>query len=113
MPLPTLPVVSDDEDSDDKLEPPPRVPTHRAIPLVPHPQPTTTPQALNMHIQVRSLTYEAMLHILSTDHDGITASQATQRCYPTVMLHAVLNDETGELMEYRHLVSNPKKQDTW
>ena len=29
------------------------------------------------------------------------------------MLHAVLNDETGELMEYRHLVSNPKYHDTW
>eukprot|EP00804_Cyclotella_cryptica_P005168 CCRYP_014220-RA/>CCRYP_014220-RA protein AED:0.34 eAED:0.40 QI:0/0/0/1/1/1/2/0/380 len=33
-PLPTLPVVSDDEDSDDELESPPRVPTHRAVPLV-------------------------------------------------------------------------------
>jgi hypothetical protein len=40
-PLPTLPVVSDDDDSDDELVPPPRVPTHRAVPLVPHPQPTT------------------------------------------------------------------------
>jgi hypothetical protein len=29
------------------------------------------------------------------------------------MLHAVLNNETGELMEYRHLVANPKYRDTW
>eukprot|EP00804_Cyclotella_cryptica_P021394 CCRYP_021023-RA/>CCRYP_021023-RA protein AED:0.34 eAED:0.34 QI:0/0/0/1/0.5/0.33/3/0/346 len=29
------------------------------------------------------------------------------------MLHAVLNDETGELMEYRHLIANPKYRDTW
>ena len=29
------------------------------------------------------------------------------------MLHAVLNDETGEIMEYHHLVSNPKYRDTW
>ena len=29
------------------------------------------------------------------------------------MLNAVLNNETGELMEYRHLVSNPKYRDTW
>jgi hypothetical protein len=29
------------------------------------------------------------------------------------MLNAGLNDETGELMEYRHLVSNPKYRDTW
>ncbi|KAL7474771.1 hypothetical protein ACHAW6_000725, partial [Cyclotella cf. meneghiniana] len=46
-PLPTLPVVLDDEDSDDEQEPPPRVPTQHAIPLVSHPQPTTTPPALN------------------------------------------------------------------
>ena len=54
-----------------------------------------------------------MLHILATHHIGITAAQATQRHYPTDMLHAVLNDETGELMEYQHLVSNPKYHDTW
>eukprot|EP00804_Cyclotella_cryptica_P029977 CCRYP_013432-RA/>CCRYP_013432-RA protein AED:0.36 eAED:0.36 QI:0/-1/0/1/-1/1/1/0/370 len=29
------------------------------------------------------------------------------------MLRAVLNDKTGELMEYRHVVSNPKYCDTW
>ena len=113
MPLPTLPIVSDDEDNDDEHAPPPRVPTHRAIPLVPHPQPTTTPPALNTRSRVHSLMYKAMLHILSTQHNSITASQATKRRYPTDMLHAVLNDETGELMEYRHLVSNPKYRDTW
>jgi hypothetical protein len=62
-PLPTLSIVSDDEDSDDKHEPPPRVPTHHAVPLVPGPQLTTTPPALNTCSQVRSLTYDAMLHI--------------------------------------------------
>ena len=71
---PTLPIVSDDEDSDDKHEPPPRVLTHHAVPLVPHPQPTTTTPALNTCSRVRSLTYEAMLHILSTHHNSITAS---------------------------------------
>eukprot|EP00804_Cyclotella_cryptica_P000693 CCRYP_014696-RA/>CCRYP_014696-RA protein AED:0.40 eAED:0.26 QI:0/0/0/1/0/0/3/0/506 len=63
MPLPTLPVVSNDEDSDDKPEPPPRVRTHCAVPLVSNPQPTSTTPALNTHSLVRSLTYEAMLHI--------------------------------------------------
>eukprot|EP00804_Cyclotella_cryptica_P013796 CCRYP_020503-RA/>CCRYP_020503-RA protein AED:0.12 eAED:0.12 QI:0/-1/0/1/-1/1/1/0/199 len=29
------------------------------------------------------------------------------------MLHEVLNDETGELMEYRHLVSDPKYSVMW
>jgi hypothetical protein len=54
-----------------------------------------------------------MLHNLSTHHKGIMASQATQRRYPTNMLHTGLNDKTGELMEYRHLVSNPKYRDIW
>jgi hypothetical protein len=112
-PLPTLPIVSDDEDSDDDHEPPPRVPTQHAIPLVPRPQPPTTPPALNTRSQVRSFTYKAMLHILSTHHDSITASQATQLRYPTDMLNAVLNDKTGELIEYRHLVANPKYRDIW
>ena len=87
-PLPTLPIVSDDEDSDDEQEPPPRVPTQHAIPLVSHPQPTTTPPALNNCSRVRSLTHEAMLHTLATHHIAVTAAQTTQRCYPTNMLHA-------------------------
>ena len=77
-PLPTLPVVSDDEDSDDEHESLPRVPTHHAVPLVSHPQPTTMQPALNMCSQVCSLTYEAMLHTLATHHIAITAAQATQ-----------------------------------
>jgi hypothetical protein len=29
------------------------------------------------------------------------------------MLYTLLNNETGELMEYQHLVTNPKYRDTW
>ena len=29
------------------------------------------------------------------------------------MLHAVLNEDTGELMEYRHLIGNPKYIEIW
>eukprot|EP00804_Cyclotella_cryptica_P002887 CCRYP_009399-RA/>CCRYP_009399-RA protein AED:0.22 eAED:0.24 QI:0/0/0/1/1/1/2/0/735 len=117
-PPPTSPVVSDDEDSDDEdsddeMAPLPRVPTRRPIPFIPFPQPTTTPPALNTRSRTRSLTHETMLHVLATRHIGITAAQATQWRYPTDMLHAVLNDETGELMEYRHIVANPKYRDTW
>jgi hypothetical protein len=36
-----------------------------------------------------------------------------QRRYPTDVLNVVLNNETSELSEYRHLVSNPKYRDTW
>eukprot|EP00804_Cyclotella_cryptica_P023061 CCRYP_000315-RA/>CCRYP_000315-RA protein AED:0.18 eAED:0.15 QI:0/0/0/1/1/1/2/0/662 len=84
----------------------PRVPTRR-------PQPTTTPPALNTCSRTCALMHKTMLHVLATHHIGITAAQAMQRHYPTDMLHAVLNDKTGELMEYRHLVADPKYRDTW
>ena len=29
------------------------------------------------------------------------------------MLNAVLDEETGELMEYRHLLKNPKYREIW
>eukprot|EP00804_Cyclotella_cryptica_P020437 CCRYP_014425-RA/>CCRYP_014425-RA protein AED:0.04 eAED:0.02 QI:0/0/0/1/1/1/2/0/1218 len=106
-------VVSDDEDSDDETAPPPRVPTRRPIPSASTQRPSTTPPALNTRSRTRSITHDTMLHFLATRHSGITATRATQRRYPPEMLQAVLNDETGELMEYRHLISNPKYRDTW
>eukprot|EP00804_Cyclotella_cryptica_P021373 CCRYP_016768-RA/>CCRYP_016768-RA protein AED:0.31 eAED:0.20 QI:0/0/0/0.66/1/0.66/3/0/521 len=106
-------VVSDEEDSDDEAVPPPRVPTRRPVPSPPCQQPATTPPALNTRSRTRSITHETMLHFLATHHIGLTAARATQQRYPPDMLHAVLNDETGELMEYRHLIANPKYRDTW
>ena len=47
--------------------------------------------------------YETLLHTIST----------RQHRYPTDRINTVLNDETGELMEYQHLLSNPKYCDTW
>ena len=29
------------------------------------------------------------------------------------MLNAVLNEDTGELMEYRHLIGDPKYREIW
>jgi hypothetical protein len=46
-------------------------------------------------------------------HTRLTAAQTAQQRYTTDMLQAVLNNETGELMEYRHLLANPKYWDTW
>ena len=31
-----------------------------------------------------------------------------QRKFPTEMINAVLNQETGEMMEYRQVMKNPK-----
>jgi hypothetical protein len=40
-----------------------------------------------------------------------TPQQATGRRYP--LQFAVLDDETGNLLEYRHLMKHPKYKDTW
>ena len=34
-------------------------------------------------------------------------------CLPKEVLTAVLNKKTGELMEYRHLIGNPKYRELW
>eukprot|EP00804_Cyclotella_cryptica_P003874 CCRYP_015759-RA/>CCRYP_015759-RA protein AED:0.31 eAED:0.31 QI:0/0/0/1/0/0/3/0/812 len=106
-------VISDDEDSDDETAPPPRVPTRRPSPAHLTSSPPLHHQPSTLVSRTRSITHETMLHFLATHHAGITAAKATQRRYPPDMLHAVLNDETGELMEYRHLIANPKYRDTW
>ncbi len=46
-----------------------------------------------------------------------TAQQAALRKYPLQFLcnltYAVLNDETSDLLEYRHLMEHPKYKDIW
>jgi hypothetical protein len=46
-----------------------------------------------------------------------TARQAASRKYPLQFLwdlaYAVLDDETGGLLEYRHLMKHPKYKDVW
>eukprot|EP00804_Cyclotella_cryptica_P025711 CCRYP_002912-RA/>CCRYP_002912-RA protein AED:0.45 eAED:0.45 QI:0/0/0/1/1/1/2/0/112 len=65
-----------------------------------------------------------MLHFLATHHIGITAAKATQRRYPPDMLHAVLNDESGDHhvpqdrwkdVTYGRIVANfrPEKEDPY
>ena len=43
--------------------------------------------------------------------------QAASRTFPLQFLcnlaYAVLNDDTGDLLEYRHLIKHPKYKDTW
>ncbi len=46
-----------------------------------------------------------------------TAQQAASRCYPLQFLHdtaaTILDEDTGELLEYRHLMKHPKYKDLW
>ena len=38
----------------------------------------------------------------------LSSKQLSSRSFPIEIINAVLNEETGELMEYRHITKNPK-----
>jgi len=69
--------------------------------------------------QVRTLTQDYMLHMMEIPgyKAPFTPSQAAARKYPLQFLcdfaYAVLDDNTGELLEYQHLIKHPKYKDTW
>ncbi len=68
--------------------------------------------------QIRTLTQDYMLHMMEVP--GYTAPfsprQAASRTFPLQFLcdlaYAVLDDDTGNLLEYRHLIKHPKYKDT-
>ena len=43
----------------------------------------------------------------------MSAQTLRSRRFPKEVLAAVLNEEKGELMEYCHLIGNPKYRDLW
>jgi len=67
----------------------------------------------------RTITQDILMHVaeISTNGRGISAKSAASRKYPLQFLcdyaSAVLDDETGEMMEYRHLIKNPKYREAW
>jgi len=91
------PIISQDEDYD-----------------MSHPAANTRQQH-----QIRTLTQDYMLRI--KEIPGYTAPfsprQAASQTSPLQFLcdlaYAVLDDDTGDLIEYRHLIKHPKYKDTW
>jgi len=79
------------------------------------------PPSSNMQQQqeTRTLTQDFMLQC--TEIPGykapFTARQAASRKYPLQFLcdlaYAVLDNKTGDLLEYRHLMKHPKYKDVW
>jgi hypothetical protein len=67
--------------------------------------------------QVQTITQEAILACIVTysniTNRHITARNASCRKFPIEMLNAVLNMNTGKLMEMKHLLVNPKYKDLW
>ena len=85
------------------------------------PAPATTSDApahnTRSRTQVRTITQEAILACITTysdiTHQHITARNASRRKFPRNMLNAVLDMTTGELLEMRHLLVNPKYKELW
>jgi len=81
----------------------------------------TSHPAVNTHQQrqIRTLTQDYMLHMIEIP--GYTTlfspKQAASQTFPLQFLcdlaYAVLDDDTGDLLEYRHLIKHPKYKDTW
>ena len=68
-------------------------------------------------IEVRTLQQELVLACIQT-YAEVTGQQVSprnlsQRRFPTEVLNAVLNKDTGDLMEMRQLLQNPKYSEVW
>ena len=61
----------------------------------------------------RTLIQEAMLACMKRRQTDMNARTLASRKFSRHMLNAVLNEDTGELMEYRHLIGDPKYREIW
>ena len=96
-----VPMISQDEYEHDEINQPPAANTR-------------------LQRQTRTLTQEYLMHMMELPGERsapFNAQQASLRQYPLHFLcgfaGAVLDDETGDLLEYRHLIKHPKYKATW
>ena len=65
----------------------------------------------------RAARRQRLLTALDVSDTALTAKQMSARCFPQQFIldyaAAVLDEETGELLEYRHLIKNPKYKKDW
>ena len=103
---------SDDEEDEEETEPQRSWRTGERI--APSPRVNDdSPPAHNTRSQVRTIMQETMLRMINIQQPNFSPKRAASRKYPKEALAAVLNEETGELMEYRHLIANPKYRPIW
>ena len=76
-------------------------------------QSTSTPAHNTRSRNLQTITQETIFSMINIHRGHLSAQQASQRKFPKEALAAVLNEETGELMEYRHLVANPKYREIY
>jgi hypothetical protein len=77
----------------------------------------TTVARPNRTTEVRTIKQEMVLACIETyvevTQTPLQPARLAQQKFPIVMLNAVLNNETGKLMEMRHLLRNPKYTKLW
>ena len=54
-----------------------------------------------------------MLACIDIGQHHLTARQLSRQKFPKEILAAMLNEDTGELMEYHRLIRNPKYRELW
>ena len=90
---------------------PPRV-TPPAPPVLPTPrvEPPNGPASINRskNPNLRSVSQEAMLRCVTIAQMKLYPKQLPSCRFPIEMINTVLNEETGELTEYRHIMKNCK-----
>ncbi len=103
--------VEDDNDN---------APSPQAIPQITQDEYDSPPAANTRQQQeTRTLTQDFMLQCMEIPgyKAPFSPQQAASRKYPLQFLcdlaYAVLDDETGDLLEYRHLMKHPKYRDVW
>ena len=85
-------------------------PSSTTAPRAPEPDPATGP-AHNTRARARafrSVTQEAMLACVDIAQLRLSPAALSGRRFPIEMLNAVLDEDTGELMEYRALMKHPR-----
>eukprot|EP00804_Cyclotella_cryptica_P000163 CCRYP_017463-RA/>CCRYP_017463-RA protein AED:0.42 eAED:0.49 QI:0/-1/0/1/-1/0/1/0/288 len=129
LPHPSSPAAvsdydSDSDDSDDEsiaiphpvprlpLQPPRVSPRQTKTPLPRVSAPPTSP-AYNTCSRAHTITQETILHLLRNTQTPLTPQSAATRQFPRDALSAILDTDTGELLEYRYLIKNPKYCTIW
>ncbi len=71
----------------------------------------------NCNTEVRTIQQGMVLACIETylkvTQIPLQPARLVQQKFPIIMLNAVLNKDTGELMEMRHLLRNPKYTESW
>ena len=74
-------------------------------------------QNTRLQTQARTITQECIMATIEMSQAPITARNAAQRKYQMQLINeiasVVLDVETGEMLEFRHLMQNPKYRQPW